>query len=209
MGWADLNGAYAAWGLGDVPEVDRQNSRAIASFRKGADTLGLGYALSLAALVTSDLDEAQRLAAEADEVLRATGSPIGIAHNVEGRGVIAYDRDELADAAAFVAEAVELFASFDNLGCCAHALEAAAAIVGRNGRGEVATELLGAADELRRRSGAEHKPWEIRARHPDIEDRIGPPSPAVQEAALTRGREHTLESAASVALDALSTVAQE
>ena len=160
--------------------------------------------------MTSDLDEAQRLAAEADEVLRATGSPIGIAHNVEGRGVIAYDRDELADAAAFVAEAVELFAQLRQSRVLrSHALEAAAAIVGRNGRGEVATELLGAADELRRRSGAEHKPWEIRARHPDIEDRIGPPSPAVHEAALTRGREHTLESAASVALDALSTVAQE
>ena len=60
--------------------------------------------------------------------------PIGIAHNVEAQGIIAYDRDELADAAAFVAEAVEVFAGFGNLGCSAHALEAAAVIVGRNGR---------------------------------------------------------------------------
>ena len=208
-GWADLWVAYAAWGMGDLAEVDRRSSKAIASFRKGADTLGLGYALSLAALLASDLDEAQRLAAEADELLRATGSPMGIAHNVEGRGIIAYDRDELTDAAGFVAEAVELFAQFDNLGCSAHALEAAAAIISRRGGAEVATELLGAADEFRRTSGADHKPWEIRARHPDIEDRIAPLAPAVHESALTTGRQHTLESAARVALDALSTATQE
>ena len=107
----------------------------------------------IAALLTTDLDEAQRLAAEADELLRATGSPIGIAHNVERRGIIAYDRDELADAAAFVAEAIEVFSSFGNLGCCAHALESAAVIVGQAGQPETATELLGAAEELRHRSG--------------------------------------------------------
>ncbi len=203
-GWADLNGAYAAWGMGDFAAVDRVISKAIAVFRKGDDTLGLGYALWVASLRTSDLDEAQRLGAEADELLRATSSPIGVAHNVEGRGIIAYDRDELADAAAFVAEAVELFARFGNLGCSAHALEAAAAIIGRNGRAEVATELLGAADELRHRSGVSHKPWEIHARHGDIEGRIAPLPPAAREAALNAGRQHTLESAARAALDALS-----
>ena len=204
--WADLNGSYVVWGMGDLAEVDRVISDAIALFRRGDDTMGLGYALSVAALRTSDLDEAQRLAAEADELLRATDSPIGVAHNVEAQGIIAYDRDELADAAAFVADAVEVFARFGNLGCSAHALEAAAVIVGRSGRAEVATELLGAADELRRRSGAGHKPWEIRARHGDIEDRIPPLSPAAREAALSAGTQHTVESAARAAIDALSTV---
>jgi hypothetical protein len=134
---------------------------------------------------------------------------MGIAHNLEGRGIIAYDRDELADAAAFVAEAVELFAGFGNLGCCAHALESAAVIVGQAGQPETATELLGAADQLRRSSGSGHKPWEIRARHGDIEDRIAPLSPAVRDAALAAGRQHTLESAARAALDALSIAARE
>ena len=146
-GWADLNGAYAAWGMGDLPEVDRLISNAIAVFRRADDTLGLGYALWVASLRTSDLDEAQRLAAEADELLRATGSPIGVAHNVEGRGIIAYDRDELADAAAFVAEAVELFAQLRQSSRAARtrsrppppsSAETASA--------EVATELLGAAE---------------------------------------------------------------
>jgi len=195
--------------MGDLSEVDRLTANAIPLFRKAVDTLGLGYALWLAALRTPDLDEAQRLAAEADEFLRATGSPMGIAHNLEGRGIIAYDRNELAEAAAFVAEAVELFARSGNGGCSAHALEAAAAIVGRNGRAEVATELLGAADGLRRRSGANHKPWEIRARHGDLEDRIAPLAPAARESAFSAGRRHTLESAARAALDALSTAARE
>jgi hypothetical protein len=209
VGWADQEAAHAAWLMGDLPEVDRLNSKAIAVFRNEADTVGLGYTLWVASLRTSDLDEAQRMAAEADELLRAAESPMGIAHNVEGRGIIAYDKDEITDAAAFVAEAIELFARFDNPGCSAHALEAAAAVVGRHGRAEVATELLGAADELRRRSGVHHKPWEIRARHGDIEDRIAPLSPAARDAAFTAGRRHTLESAARAALDALSTVAQE
>ena len=129
--WADLNGAYAAWGMGDLAEVDRVISTAIALFRTGDDAMGLGYALSVASLRTADLDEAQRLAAEADEYLRATGSPISIAHNTEARGIIAYDRAELADAATLLAEALEVFARFGNLGCSAHALEAAAVVVAR------------------------------------------------------------------------------
>ena len=105
----------------------------------------------------------------------------------------------------FVAEAVGIYSSCGNLGCCAHALESAAMIVGQAGEPETATELLGAAEELRRSSGAAHKPFEIRARHSDLEDRIGPLSTAAHEAALTAGRQHTLESAARAALDALST----
>ena len=45
-GWADLHVAHAAWGMGDLPEVDRLTANAIPLFRQGADTLGLGYALS-------------------------------------------------------------------------------------------------------------------------------------------------------------------
>ena len=170
--------------------------------------MGLGYALGTLALLTTDLDEAEQLAAEADELLRATGAPTGIAHTVEGRGIIAYDRDELADAAAFVAEAVEIYRTSGNLHCCAHALEAAALIVAQAGEPEKATELLGAAEELRRISGTRNKSTEIRARYPDIEERIAPLAPAVHEAALEAGRQHTLESAARAAcaaLDALST----
>jgi hypothetical protein len=191
-----------------VTKAHARVRQAIDGFRGNGDEMGLGYALYNAALLTTDLDEAQRLAAQADELMRATGTPIGVAHSVEGRGIIAYDLDELADAAAFVAEAVEIFSRYRNLGCCAHALESAAVIVGQAGQPETATQLLGAAEELRNRSGQEHKPWEIRARHRDLEDRIAPLSPAAREAALDTGRQHTLESAARAALNALATAAR-
>ena len=203
--WETLFAVQGAWGAGDVTKAHARVRQAIDGFRGNGDEMGLGYTLYNAALLTTDLDEAQQLAAQADELMRATGTPIGVAHSVEGRGIIAYDLDELADAAAFVAEAVEIFSRYRNLGCCAHALESAAVIVGQAGQPETATQLLGAAEELRNRSGQEHKPWEIRARHRDLEDRISPLSPAAREAALDAGRHHTLESAARAALDALAT----
>jgi hypothetical protein len=170
--------------------------------------MGHGSAAMNIAPLTTDLDEAERLAAEGDELLRATGSPMGVAHAVEWRGVIAYDRGALSEAAEFVAEAVELFARFGNLGCCAHALDSAALIVGQAGQPETATELFCAADELRRSSGVSRKPWESRARY-SIEDHIAPISAAAEDTALAAGRQHTLESAARAALDALSTAARD
>jgi predicted ATPase/class 3 adenylate cyclase len=208
VAWATYFGVYGAWGTGDLSKADALVRQAIDGFRSDGDTMGLGYALGDAAVLTTDLDEAERLAAESDKFLRSSGAPMGVAHTVEWRGLIAYDRGELSKAAEFVAEAVELFARFGNLGCCAHALDSAAVIVGQAGQPETATELLGAADELRRSSGVSLKPWESRSRY-SIEDHIAAISPVAHEAALTAGRQHTLESAARTALDALSTAAGE
>jgi len=206
--WATYFGVYGAWGTGDLAKADALVRQAVDGFRRDGDTMGLGYALGDAAILTTDLDEAERLAAESDELMRASDAPMGIAHTVEWRGLIAYDRGELADAAAFVAEAIEIFSSHDNVACCAHALDSAAVVVGRDGQLETATELLSAADEFRRSSGVSRKPWESRARY-GIEDHIAPLSPVAHEAALNAGRQYTLESAARAALDALSNVARE
>ena len=206
--WATYFGVYGAWGTGDLTKADALVRQALDGFRSDGDTMGLGYALADAATLTTDLDEAKRLVAESDELLRASGAPMGIAHTVEWRGIIAYDRGELADAAAFVAEAIEIFSSYGNVACCAHALDSAAVIVRRDGQLVTATELFSAADEFRRRSGVSRKPWESRARY-GIEDYIAPQSPVAHEAALSTGRQHTLESAARAALDALLTAARE
>ena len=199
-----------AWGAGDLAKADALVRQAIDGFRSDGDTMGLGYALSGRVapddrISTRPSGSPPKPTSSCERPARRSASPT----TSKVRGIIAYDRDELADAAAFVAEAVEMFARFGNLGCCAHALESAAVIVGQAGQPETATELLGAAEELRHRSGQGHKPWEIRARHSDIEDRIAPLPPAVHEAALTAGRQHTLESAARAALDALSTAGVE
>jgi len=205
-GWAAYLAAHAAWGAGELEQVDELIEETVTLFREEGDTMGLGYALWVSSLRTSDLSQAQAQAAEADLLLRGEGATMGIAHNVEGRGIIAYERSELVDAAGFISEAVELFSSYGNLGCSAHAIEAAAVVVSHAGRGEVAVELLEAAEQLRTRSGQGHRPWEIRARHGDIEGNVPPLAASDRSAALALGRRHTLRSAAQAAIAALGAI---
>ena len=205
-GWADHERCARRMGHGRLTGGRSAELQAIAVFRKEADTLGLGYALWVASLRTSDLDEAQRLAAEADELLRATGSPMGIAHNVEGRGIIAYDRDELADAAAFVAEAVELFARFGN----PRVQRSRARGRRRHRRPKRPRRGRNRAPRRRRRTPSPQRRGPQAMGDPRTPRRHrrphrAPLSPAAREAALSAGRQHTLESAARAALDALST----
>jgi hypothetical protein len=108
-------------------------------------------------------------------------------------GVRARHRDILVDAEC-VSEALTIFSDFDNQGCCAHALEAAAVVLAAAGEWAVAPELVGAAEELRRRSGQGHRPWEVRARKGAIEDRIGQVAPTGTV---------TVAAAAATATDAL------
>jgi hypothetical protein len=89
VAWAMYFGVTPAWGAGDLVRANVLVRHAIDGFRSDGDEMGLGSALSDAALLATDLDEAERLAAEADQLLRAIGSPMAVAHNVEGRGIIA------------------------------------------------------------------------------------------------------------------------
>jgi predicted ATPase/class 3 adenylate cyclase len=205
--WGRYLTAHAAWGQGDLPVVDATIAEAIDDFRSIGDDLGLGYSLWIAALRSSDPAKARELAADADRLLRASGAELGIAHNVEGMGILAYEAGDLASAAVFITEAVELFSNYGNLGCTAHALEAAAVVIGHAVDVERATELVGAADALRRQSGQQHRPWEIRARHGRIEEQIAPLDPDRAEAVLAAGRRLTVSSAALVAVEGLAAVA--
>ena len=204
--WAAYLGIHSAWGAGDLAAVDALIDVTTEQFRVEADVMGLGYTLWVASLRTSDLSEADALAAEADALLRGQEVTLGVAHNVEGRGIIAYERGQLSDAARYVAEAVERFSAYGNLGCSAHALEAAAVVVNQGGLAETATELLGAAEEFRHRSGQGHRPWEIRARHGAIEEQMSPLPEDVRVRALEAGRQLSLEAAAGAALEALRAV---
>ncbi|HXW78160.1 MAG TPA: NB-ARC domain-containing protein, partial [Acidimicrobiales bacterium] len=202
--WAQYLQVYSAWGAGRLNEVDRLVGEAVATFREENDDMGLGYALWVASLRSPDLDAAKEMAAQADRLLRRLGVPSGLAHNVEGRGIIAYERGELAEAAEFVTESLEIFASYGNLGCSAHALELAAVIIGSAGPrgGGTAMELLVAAEEFRERSAQGHRPWEIRARLGSLEELIvgqGATSAGVRP---SRGQ-YTLPMAVSLATQAL------
>jgi len=202
--WARYLQAVCAWGAGQPAKADRLLSEVIAIFRREHDEMGLGYSLWLASLRSADLAAAKEMAAEADDLLRRVGHPMGVAHAAEGRGIIAFESGELAQAAASITDAIELFASYGNIGCTAHALEAAAVVIGAPGHGDasVAIELLAAADELRRQSGQGHRPWEIRARLGNLEDHIAAPGGAASAPAQT-GREYSLSAAASLAVGAL------
>jgi predicted transcriptional regulator len=199
--WAELLEMWLQWGVGNHESVDEAAGRIAQQFRDLNDDFGLGYTLWVASLRVADLDEAAAMAAEADRLLRRSGSPVGVAHNVEGRAIIAFDRGELAAAAGFAAEAVKLFSGSVSYGCTAHALEVAAVVVAADDDHDrrVPAELLSAAEMFRDISGQGHRPWEIRARHGGT-DYLDLHSTADFKAA---GRRHTLASAASMAIDAL------
>jgi predicted ATPase/DNA-binding XRE family transcriptional regulator len=203
--WAQYLNVHSAWGAGQLEEVDLLVSGAVATFRQEHDEMGLGYSLWVASLRSADLAAAQEMADEADGLLRRLRVPMGVAHNAEGRGIIAFERGELDQAATFVAEAIETFSSYGNLGCTAHALEAAAVVLGATGpgSGSLAADLLAAAKEFRGQSGQGHRPWEIRARLGDLEDRIGTPAAAAAPEPAGRRARYTLAVAASLATEAL------
>jgi len=207
--WSQYLCVHSAWIAGELDEVDRFVAEAITNFRAEGDQMGLGYTLWVASLRSSDLDAASDMASEADELLRKAGVPMGIAHNVEGRGIIAYERGDVATAAEFVAEAVQLFASYENLGCTAHALEAAAVVLGDTGgsANSVAVELVTAANEFRALSGQGHRPWEIRARLGALEDHLTATSEEEDAMAREAGCAYDLSTAASVATRALLSLA--
>jgi hypothetical protein len=182
----------------------------IASFRQQDDEMGLGYSLWVASVRSADLAAAKEMAAEADGLLQRVGAPMGVAHNAEGRGIIAYERGELGDAARFLTDAIGLFASYSNIGCTAHALEAAAVVISAAGREDAgrAGELLAAADDLRAQSGQGHRPWEIRARLGKLR---GPLIADGADGAAARGptqdgRSYSLSEAAALAVGALRSI---
>lgn len=209
VAWAQYLNVHSAWSGGQLEEVDRLVREAIANFRQEHDQMGLGYTLWVASLRSTDPAAAKEMAAEADELLRRVGVPMGVAHNVEGRGILAFERGEVGQAASFITEAIEIFASYGNIGCTAHALEAAAVVIGAavEEGGSLATELLAAAEELRRQSGQGHRPWEIRARLGPLEDRIVATGSTVSGAAHDAGRQYTLSAASSRAIRALQSLA--
>jgi hypothetical protein len=153
------------------------------------------------------------MAAEADELLRRAGVPMGVAHNLEGRGIIAFERGELNEAANFLTQAIQAFASYGNIGCTAHALEAAAVVIATasRDRDSLAAELLTAAEQFRHQSGQQHRPWEKRARLGPLKDRIAaasatPGSATPDTAAPVPGRRYTLSVASMLAAEALQSL---
>ena len=202
--WSTYLQVHSHWGAGDLERVEVLVEEVVERFRSAGDEMGLGYALWVASQQVDDLARAEQLAAEADEKLRRMGVPAGIAHNAECRGIIALEDGRRQDAARYVAEAVGIFARYENLGCAAHALEAAAVVLSPSGPPDpTAVDLLAAAERYRRRSGQTHRPWEIRARGGATAARVRELDDAVAD---WDGTERDLSTTAALAGEALRSV---
>lgn len=160
-------------------------------------------------LVDKSLVTTVNMATEADRLLRRVGMPMGVAHNVEGRGIIAFERGEFHEAASLLTEAIQAFASYGNTGCTAHALEAAAVVIATASHDgdSLAAELLAAAEHFRQQSGQDHRPWEVRASLEPFKNRIVTPDATADTAARALGRRYTLSVASMLAAEALQSIA--
>jgi predicted ATPase/DNA-binding XRE family transcriptional regulator len=206
--WAQFFCLISAWGAGQLAESERLITEVIANFRRERDDVGLGWSLCVASLRSADLEAAEQMAAEADGLLRRVGVPMGVAHNLEGRGIIAFERGELNQAASRLTEAIQAFASYGNIGCTAHALEAAAVVIAAAAHDgdRLAAELLAAAEQFRQQSGQDHRPWEIRASLEPLKNRIATSRATSDTAAHALGRRYTLSVASMLAAQALQSV---
>jgi hypothetical protein len=196
--WARLGGVTASWGAGDRVAAERLLAECLDAFRALDDDFGLAMTLWAASLLDPDRETATAMAVEAERRFREFGAPMMRAHALEGRALIELEADDLDTAPQFLREAVAILAGAGNLGCTAHALESVAVWASARGEEETAGEIVGAADTLRKTSGAGHKPWEVRARQGGNYDANVLGDTAAVREAIARGRRHSLASAAAL-----------
>jgi predicted ATPase/class 3 adenylate cyclase len=199
--WSTLEIFYASWGAGDLASIDRLLDICLREFRALDDAYGLAQAVWCVSLREPDRARATAMAVEGERRFRELGSPIMVAHVLEGRALIELNAGDVNAAAPFLREAVAVLAAASNLGCTSHTLEAVAVWAAARGDASAAGELVGAAETLREVSGAGHKPWEVRARHHDYDASVLGDTDGTRQA-VARGRLHSLSSAAALA-DAL------
>jgi predicted ATPase/class 3 adenylate cyclase len=161
--WAQYFTLIGHWAL-DPTGLDTEIEKVVHDFRDLEDELGLAYTLWMSSLLSPDPEVGDARAAEAEAMFRRLGAPIGLAHDIEGRAIMALRARDPERAAPFLAEALDIFAEAGNPGCSAHTIEGIAAALVLAGNTSEAAALLGAGEELRRISGHQHRPWERIAR---------------------------------------------
>ncbi len=114
-------GVTSAWGAGHLAKADALVRQAIVGFRSDGDAMGLGLRNVRRrapddGISTKPSGSPPKPSSSSERPAHRSASPSA----VEGRGTPScIIRDELADVATFVAEAVEIFSSYGNLGCSA------------------------------------------------------------------------------------------
>ncbi len=208
VAWASYLETFGAWGGGDVDRATAAIEDSRQRFAAANDTVGSANAGWVAILLETDLEQADVIGAQAEQQLRSIDAPFGLAHCLEARALVDLRSDRAVDAAPRLVEALGIAAHLRNDGCSAHCLEAAAGAAAAIAPGEeervLTAELLGAADELRVRSGHRHRPWELGGQRAAL-DALATSIPAdVLETAMSAGRAHDRDSAIELATRLLS-----
>ena len=194
--WSRYFQSFGTWGLGDGVRTDKLLDELLEEFRGLGDEFGLAYTLWLASQRQPDLAQADLLAAEADGLLRALGARFALAHNLEGRALIAIQAQQLERAPNHLREALLILADAGNMGCTAHCLEAIGLLLAEQHRPLTAVaELVGAAEALRETSEHQHRPWELRGHHAVLAELDGTPDHDAIDEARSLGRAHDFHSA--------------
>jgi predicted ATPase/DNA-binding CsgD family transcriptional regulator len=154
-------GAYLNLGLiahvtGDVEEAQRQFERADELYQAVGDHGGQARALGSRARLAreqADLTRAMRLVEDSLRLFRTNGDLFGTAQALANLGHIRLELNEPHAAAGAFREALETWRGLGNILDVAECLEGVAAVIA-DAQPQRAAQLLGAADENRKASGA-------------------------------------------------------
>jgi predicted ATPase/DNA-binding SARP family transcriptional activator len=151
------------------------------------------------ALLTGELDAAERLAHESLDLSRRYGEQFVAAHSIRVLGDVAARRGAVADARDLLRQAMDLHrAQRDRLGMI-HVLESLARLTSDEGAFDEALRMLGAAESARDRHGLRVHPYErtiLDGWAREASRRVGPD---LARAARERGRSMALETAVHAA----------
>ena len=142
--------------LGNLDSARERFTRTIEGFRQFAIPWGIGNALSGmagVALEAGDVDQAERLLAEATDALRHAG-PWFLTPNVNLRAIAAVRRGNADEAFALVRESLTYIRQLQDTFSLVYALVALAAAAGLKGDNTWAARILGAGAAVTERTGA-------------------------------------------------------
>lgn len=149
---------------GDFVEAKEFNEKELAIYRDLKDESGVAYALASLgdlALASGNASDGRPFIEESLEISRKLGNRQVVSINLVNLGIVEFNDQDYYSASSHFLESLELAQSLGNMSLVSCSLDGFAAISERNGLGEDAAKLSGAADELRRSIGFGQEPAEI------------------------------------------------
>ncbi len=196
------------WGLDDTAAALDALTRALAEARAAHNTDALARALLVRTWLETerDLDQAEALAIDAEQVSATLKTAFDLGHSREVRGYVHCLKGEFGRGAAVLADTVTIFRHIQ-INCGSHVLETAAAWAAMTGRFELGAELVGSAHRIREETGDKPRPWERAVRQVWLPKLAAALDGPLFEAAHRRGAERDFPRALDFAERALRAAA--